>query len=204
MRREARALGTLMAGFSGALAVQVGAAELDYLRATRHMDRIRLDGESAAASLRARAQALPLAGDCADLVVLVHVLEGSPVPAAILAECARILRGEGKLVIVSRRRLAPAAWASWPAALLGRDRLLGCRRLRSLIEEAGLVWRGGAGFAPGAWVRRRSARCPWLGAFSFAALAVKRIAGLTVLRPEWSSGRVRRRGRALQGQGHAS
>ncbi len=203
MRREAQALGALVTGFSGTLAVQIGAPELDYLRATRYAGLIRLDVGAPAAALRARSDALPLAAACADLVLLAHVLEESSEPAAILAECARILRGEGRLVIVTRRPFALSSWAQWPAAMTGRGRFIGCGRLRALIEEAGLGWRGGAGFAPRAWVRSRSASCPRLGASSFAALAVKRVAGMTVLKPAWSVGRGRRRSRVLQGPEHA-
>ncbi|MGH8271570.1 MAG: methyltransferase domain-containing protein [Gammaproteobacteria bacterium] len=203
MRREAQALGALVTGFSGTLAVQIGVPEVDYLRETRYAGILRADVETPAAMLRTRTDALPLATACADLVLLAHVLDESPAPAGILAECARILRGEGRLVIVARRPFALSAWTQWPTAAIGGGRFSGCRQLRTLAEEAGLVWRGGAGFAPRGWGRNRSASCPRLGASSFAALAVKRVAGMTVLKPAWSDGRERRRKPVLQGQEHA-
>lgn len=44
--------------------------------------------------------ALPLADDSADVVLLAHALESAPEPRAVLREAVRVLRPEGRLVII--------------------------------------------------------------------------------------------------------
>lgn len=51
-------------------------------------------------------EALPLASDCVDVVVLPHVLEFEPHPHAILREVERVLIPEGHLVIVGFNSLS--------------------------------------------------------------------------------------------------
>src|SRR4029079_10049253 len=70
----------------------------DFLRASRIALRCRVDPADAA-GLRADFRDLPIASNCADLVVLPHVVEFSEDPHQILREVARVLVPEGRVVV---------------------------------------------------------------------------------------------------------
>ncbi len=201
MRAEARRLRGLLAGFSGVVAIEIGGAGLDWLPSGHYADIVRVGCEPSAGAALARVEALPIATDAADLLVLAHVLERSPAPADVLAEAARILRADGRLVVVARR--LPEALSEWPAAIMARRHIASCRRLRRRIEAAGLEWRGGADFTPRAVWRERSQACASLGYASHAAVAVKRVVGMNVIKPVWKERRARR-SEVLQEHGQAN
>ncbi|MGH8272797.1 MAG: methyltransferase domain-containing protein [Gammaproteobacteria bacterium] len=196
--REARKLRVALGGFSGALAVQVGGEEANWVASARYARIVRVGLEPAGVAVRGHAEALPLDQTSSDLVLLIHVLEGSSDPAAVIGEAARVLRGEGRLVIVARH--LPVSPLEWPAALAEHKRLASCRRLRRLIEDAGLEWRGGAAFARSGGRTRRRAGCLGLSYASHAAVGVKRVAGGCVIKPAWKD-RLRSRSGALQEHG---
>lgn len=79
----------------------------------------------------ADAQRLPLAGGCVDLVFCSQVLEHVTDPAALLAECARVLRPGGALV------LSAPFW--WPLHEEPHDHWrFTCHGLDGLARRAGL------------------------------------------------------------------
>ena len=68
--------------------------------------------------LEPRWQALPFAEGGLDAVVSASVLEYVPDPAAVLAECARVLRPGGVLVCTVPDMTHPVRWLEWPLRLL--------------------------------------------------------------------------------------
>jgi SAM-dependent methyltransferase len=63
---------------------------------------------------------LPLAAGSLDAVVAASVLEYVPDPAAVLAECARVLRPGGILLCTVPNLAHPLRWLEWPAGLAAR------------------------------------------------------------------------------------
>jgi SAM-dependent methyltransferase len=68
-------------------------------------------------------QALPLAADSLDAVVAASVFEYVLDPAAVLAECARVLRPGGVLVCTVPNPAHPVRWLEWPLRLAVRTPL---------------------------------------------------------------------------------
>ena len=78
---------------------------------------------------------LPLPDSSMDVVLLVHALEMSLRPNALMAESRRVLTGGGRLVIVAPNRQGP--WASSDVSPFGFGRPYSRGQLRSLFAEAG-------------------------------------------------------------------
>jgi SAM-dependent methyltransferase len=68
-------------------------------------------------------RALPLAPGRLDAVVAASVLEYVPGPAAVLAECARVLRPGGVLLCTVPNLAHPLRWLEWPLSLAARTPL---------------------------------------------------------------------------------
>jgi SAM-dependent methyltransferase len=94
----------------------------------------------ASVAIHSRADALPIASDSVDAVLLPHTLEYEPEPHGILREVERILPGEGHLIVLGFRPLSP--WGIRHAASRqgfppGLQRLIGERRLRDWLKLLG-------------------------------------------------------------------
>lgn len=101
---------------------------------------------------------LPLPDSSVDLVLLVHALEMSPRPHALMAELRRVLTGGGRIVIVAPNRQGP--WARSDISPFGFGRPYSRSQIRSLFAEAGFeaeVWTTGLHMPP-------TGRRPLLGA----------------------------------------
>jgi len=90
-------------------------------------------GESATALVEE--DSLPLPDSSIDLVILVHSLEMSQRPHALMFELRRVLTGGGRLVIVAPNRQGP--WARSDISPFGFGRPYSRGQLRSLFAEAG-------------------------------------------------------------------
>ena len=117
MRWETEQLSRLVVDMFGYYALQLGFLELDALQANRmpHRLRVSLGGPAASHAEQARRapdllvagfEELPLESQSVDLVVLPHQLEFSPAPHQILREADRVLRPEGRLVVVGMNPLS--------------------------------------------------------------------------------------------------
>jgi SAM-dependent methyltransferase len=70
--------------------------------------------------LEPRWRALPVAVGSLDAVVAASVLEYVRDPAAVLGECARVLRPGGVLVCTVPNMARPVRWLEWPLGLFAR------------------------------------------------------------------------------------
>jgi SAM-dependent methyltransferase len=201
-------LDAVVADLFGYHAVQVGLPQADLLRASRMTLRVRVAPE-APAELRARPDALPIASQVVDLVVLPHVLEFSERPHAILREVERILMPEGRLVVAG---INP--WSLWgirrgtaaaDAPLPWRGEFISLPRLKDWLTLLGFEVTGGrmACYAP------PFAQTRWLDRFGFMEAAgnrwwpfaggvyvleaVKRVQGMRIILPRWSERAAPRR-----------
>ena len=91
------------------------------------------DGGSATALIEE--DSLPLPDSSIDLAILVHALEMSPRPHALLAELRRVLTGGGQLLIVVPNRQGP--WARSDLSPFGFGRPYSRGQLRQLFADAG-------------------------------------------------------------------
>ena len=92
---------------------------------------------------------LPLPDSSIDLVLLVHALEVSSRPNALMAEARRVLTGGGRLVIVVPSRQGP--WARSDLSPFGFGRPYSRGQLRGLFAEVGFeaeVWKTGLHMPP--------------------------------------------------------
>jgi SAM-dependent methyltransferase len=227
---EQQQLDDSVADLFGFHAVQLGLPELDGLRANRMPHRwVALDpatpmpgaerepapdaaAEAAiaapvAAVLRCEFDALPFDGQSLDLLVLPHALELARDPHLALREVERVLRPEGRVVIVGLnpyslwglrqwlghlgRRLAPRS--ERPLYLPGEGEFLGYRRLRDWLRllsfevEVGRFgcyrppFKSPRWLARFGWVERLGDRWwPVFGAV-YLLVAVKRVRGMRLV-----------------------
>ncbi|WP_051282938.1 methyltransferase domain-containing protein [Silanimonas lenta] len=133
---------------------------------------------------RCATAALPLASGTVSRIDLRFVLETCAAPAALLAECARLLRPEGRLLLMGLNPASPARlrWRGQGLCPLSR------RQVLALLATAGLVplrqaclgprWRPSGGLA----AESLPAEEGGAGRVAWAVLALRREAAGTPLR----------------------
>jgi len=216
---EQRELDLAVADIFGFHALQLGLPELDALRANRMPHRwLALDacaaaptpaaeGTPCAAVLRCDFDALPLDGQSLDLVVLPHTLELARDAHLALREVERVLRPEGRVVILGfnptslwglrqwigrlRRRVAPSS--SRPPYVQSGGDFISYRRLRDWLHLLSFEVEGGRfgcyrppftsarWLSRWGWLERAGDRWwPVLGAV-YSVVAVKRVRGMRLV-----------------------
>jgi SAM-dependent methyltransferase len=108
--------------------------------------------ESGSATALVEEDALPLPDSSIDLVLLVHALELSERPQALMAELRRVMAGGGRLIVVVPNRQGP--WASTELSPFGFGRPYSRGQLRGLFAQAGFeaeTWKTGLHMAPASW-----------------------------------------------------
>ena len=181
-------------------AFQLGLPGTDFLRASRIALRCRVDSADSA-GLRADFRDLPIASNCADLVVLPHVLEFSEDPHQILREVARVLVPEGRVIIACfnpwslwgfRRMFGGSSRYPWSGRFINLPRLKDWCALLGLEINVGRMicyvppcvsekWLARFGFMEAAGDRW----WPVAGGVFFLE-AVKRVRGMRLIMPKWS------------------
>src|SRR5690606_36237133 len=151
------------------------------------------------AHIRSRTDALAIASDSVDAVVLPHTLEYEPDPHELLREVERILSGEGHLIVFGFRSLS-----SWGVRHLfardgfppGLERMIGEGRLKDWLKLLGfeivdaqrylfaLPW-GSAAPSAHNFFERVGRRLWPLFAGGYLLKARKRVYALTPIRPSW-------------------
>jgi|HigsolmetaAR205D_1030408.scaffolds.fasta_scaffold00039_7 SAM-dependent methyltransferase len=148
--------------------------------------------------IRSRTDALAIASDSVDAVVLPHTLEYEPDPHALLREVERILSAEGHLIVFGFRPLS--SWAlrhvfardGFPPGL---ERMIGEGRLKDWLKLLGfeicdaqrylftLPW--GSSARSSHFVERSGRRLWPLFAGGYVLKARKRVYAVTPIRPVW-------------------
>lgn len=101
--------------------------------------------------------ALPFPNARFDRILLVHALEESPEPEALLREMTRVLAPAGRLIAVAAARNGP--WAPFESTPFGHGRPYSRRQLAGRLREAGLE--------PTGWTRALYVPpVPWLAGWA--------------------------------------
>jgi Methylase involved in ubiquinone/menaquinone biosynthesis len=154
-------------------------------------------------AIRAHYDALPIATNSVEAVLLPHTLEHAARPHQLLREVERILVGEGSLVIC-----AFSPWGPWGARhFLARGnfpphatRMLSERRTRDWLSLLGFEivvarrylfappWTQGiVGLRPDSWLEAQGPRLAPPLAGAYLLKAKKRVHAVTPIRPAWTS-----------------
>ena len=207
---EGQLLGRFLADLFGFHIVQLGCHHRDnLLDGSRIAHQVRVDlGHTlnVNADMHCIEDALPLAANSIDVVVLPHVLEYALDVHRVLREAERVLVGEGHMVILG---FNPWSWcglwsalAGWQGRMPWHGRFIGAARLKDWLKLLGfdIIHIARGGYRPpvhGHGLNRRLEFMERLGAFCWPPLsnvylivARKRVEGLTPLRASW---RQRRR-----------
>lgn len=198
----------LVADVFGFHAVQVGLPECNYLRNNRIGFQL-LCGQGTGAGLICEPFALPLETQSVDLVILPHVLEFSPHPHQVLREVERILMPEGQVMITGfnpvslwgLRRLLARKHGVFP----WQGQFMSVRRLKDWLQLLGFETQGGAfgAYIPPVtqqhWIDRfrfmDEAGDRWwpIGGGAYVIQAIKRVAGMRIIEPNWRLANQRRK-----------
>ncbi len=199
-----------VADIFGFHAVQMGLAPLPFLQASRIVHKHTLDWENNA-SLLAEADALPFPEDSLDLVALPHTLEFVLQPHDVLREVHRVLRPEGRVIVCGfnplsliggKRYFGRETLPPWNSAMISLYRmkdwltLLGFDVVGGALSAYAWPTQNEAWLKRVAWMDRAGDRWWPIAGGTYYLHAVKRVAHLRVLRPEWAE-RTRRRRAAV-------
>lgn len=208
LEREARLVEDTFSGIFGEHCLQLGQwgeanAFLRFARTQRTVGIAEAKDRSADAQPSAIGQLhrLPVASESMDAIILPHTLEFSGRPHAILREVHRVLRADGRLIVLGfkpgglwgLRRLIPGAGLPPAVDELIADRQL-CDWLQLLdlhihgIERYFFRWPlpGNGGHTSRAWEDRGRRWWPELAA-CYMLSAQKRVVALTPVRKPWRS-----------------
>jgi SAM-dependent methyltransferase len=200
LEREQQYCDEVVADIFGFNAMQIGLTQYDFLRASRIPLRFSL-GPEPDARLRALEQALPVATQSMDLVVLPHVLEFSDEPHQILREVDRVMMPEGRIVIIGFN-----PWSLWglrQTFSFERESYPWCGHFISLIRlkdwlallgfdvSAGRLCCYAPPFSKQKWLERFHFMEPagdrWWGIAGgiYMVQGIKRVQGMRLITPKW-------------------
>ncbi|WP_028449914.1 MULTISPECIES: class I SAM-dependent methyltransferase [Chitinibacter] len=181
----------------GYKAVQLELPQMDCLRANRMPWRL-IAGAAAGTQLACQADALPLASQSLDLLVLPHTLDFAADPHSVLREAERVLMPEGRLLITGfnpwslwgLRRLK-ANEVAWQGQFLAPQRLKDWLRLLDLQLLRGEFLCYRPPLQRKGWLEKsrfleRAGDRLWpAGGGVYCLDVVKRVSGMTIIEPEW-------------------
>lgn len=184
----------------GYKAIQLELPQIDCLRSNRMPWRLQA-GEAAGTQLKCTAHELPFSEQSLDLIALPHVLDFSPDPYAVLRECQRVLRAEGRLLVTGfnpwslwgLRRLKPNQDMPW------KGNFVALPKLKDWLTELDLQMVSDAHLC----YRPPIQRVGWLeksrffdqagdrlwpaGGGVYCVEVVKRVCGMHVIEPQWKT-----------------
>ncbi len=202
---EQHLLAAILPDLFGYHVVQLGCHHAeDLLDSSRISHQLRIDlGERRDASVHLHCveDALPLASNAVDVMVLPHVLEFASDPRRVLREAERVLIGEGHIVV-----LVFNPWSCFGAQALARrwqgrapwnGHFIGATRVKDWLQLLGfdIVHFARAGYRPAlrhAGLNRRLEFIERLGAYCwpifgnvYLVVGKKRVEGITPLKASW-------------------
>jgi SAM-dependent methyltransferase len=202
LEREQAYFDEVVADIFGFNALQYGLVEHDFLRANRMSLRLKVN-PCEGADVRAHGEALPIATQSMDLVVLPHVLEFTPQPHQILREIDRVMMPEGRLVVTGFNPWS--LWGlrqvftfnrdgyPWRGRFISLVRLKDCLQLLGFDVSAGRLACYAPPFSKEKWLKRASFMEPagdrwWgVGGGLYMVQAIKRVSGIRLITPRWNA-----------------
>lgn len=193
-------------------AVQAGPPLYDALRANRIAFKARVGQVLPEPAERPPGQALvcaslaylPFASQSIDLLVLPHALEYAHDPHRVLREAERVLRPEGRLVIIgfnpwslwgARHRMRSAGWMPASGRFLSISRLKDWLQLLSFELDRGQFGCYAPPLTSRSWLQRygflEKAGDRWwaVGGAVYIVSAIKRVQGMRLVGPAWKKKR---------------
>lgn len=190
-------------------ALQIGLTQIDFLENNRIPLKLRIGEQGDALDLVCDLPELPFASNSIDLIVLAHGLEFHEHPHHLLREVERVLMPEGKLVVASfnpfslwglRRRLPSAAPdGPWEGRFISLPRLKDWLTLLNMEIDRGKFgcyappFRRSEWLARFGWMEKAGDRWWPVAAGVYLVRAVKRVHGMTLIKPNWRTSPARRR-----------
>lgn len=190
-------------------AIQLGLPAFDLLRESRIVHRLTVSPEVARQPNHVQAQfhELPFDTQSIDLCVLPHVLEFSEIPHEVLREIDRVLRPEGRVLVLGfnpwslfgTRKLWTSKGYPWQGQFVSLVRIKDWLQLLGLEPASGRL----ACYIPPCetekWQRRFRFMEPtgdrWWGVAGgvYMVEAIKRVQGMRLIAPVWSDQKIRER-----------
>lgn len=198
LEREQAYFDRAVADVFGYHAVQVGGADIDFLRENRIPWQCRTG--RTAGDVHADAAQLPFASGSIDLLVLPHVLDFTEHPHLVLREVERVLMPEGRLVLTGfnpislwgvRRMIQGRFLVPWCGNFLPLPRIKDWLALMDLEPGGGAFMAYAPPFDRRDWIENcafmESAGDRWwpLAAGVYGIEAVKRQRGMRMIMPKW-------------------
>lgn len=190
-------------------AIQLGLPAFDLLRESRIVHRVTVSPEVARQPNHVQAQfhELPFDAQSIDLCVIPHVLEFSEIPHEVLREIDRVLRPEGRVLVLGfnpwslfgTRKLWTSKGYPWQGQFVSLVRIKDWLQLLGLEPASGRL----ACYIPPCetekWQRRFRFMEPtgdrWWGVAGgvYMLEAIKRVQGMRLIAPVWSDKKIRER-----------
>jgi SAM-dependent methyltransferase len=184
----------------GYYALQMGAASLPLLAASRIGNRFTM-GWNTVAELFAEPDQMPFAENQFDVIVMPHVLEFQALPHETLREVCRVLRPEGRLLLTgfnpysmfgSKRFFGRDRTSVWGGEFLALSRvkdwltLLGFDLVDGQLDCYNVPAQSDKSLQRLEWLARAGDRWwPFAGGVYYLH-AVKRVAGVRLIKPAWA------------------
>ena len=209
LQRERAWLDNVTPDIFGFHAIQLGLPTFDLLHESRIAHRVTVSPEIAAQPNHVQAQfhELPFDTQSIDLCVMPHVLEFSENPHEVLREVDRVLRPEGRVLVLGfnpwslfgTRKLWAAKGYPWQGQFVSLVRIKDWLQLLGLEPASGRL----ACYIPPCetekWQRRFRFMEPtgdrWWGVAGgvYMLEAVKRVHGMRLIAPAWSDQKIKER-----------
>lgn len=206
LERERAWLDQIVPDIFGYHAVQLGLPGIDLLRESRIVHRMSADPLPGATVL-AQYHELPFETQSVDLVVLPHILEFSTHPHEILREIDRIVRPEGRILILGfnpwslfgARRLWTSKGYPWQGQFVSLVRMKDWLQLLGFEPSAGKLTCYIPPTESSVWQKRwsflESTGDRWwgVGGGVYMLEAIKRVHGMRLIMPAWSDQKMTER-----------
>ena len=209
LERERAWLDTVTPDIFGFHAIQLGLPNIDLLRASRIVHQVTVSPQIALQQNHVQAQfhELPFDAQSIDLCIMPHVLEFSENPHEVLREIDRVLRPEGRVLVLGfnpwslfgTRKLWTSNGYPWQGQFVSLVRIKDWLQLLGLEPASGQL----ACYIPPCetekWQRRFRFMEPtgdrWWGVAGgvYMLEAIKRVKGMRLIAPAWSDKKIKER-----------